>query len=79
MNNDPENDAVKAESDSSCSFSDAFQVTLDENENPLNMPSWRKWTAIVVLSAGALCATCLSSVVRLTFMLSIRALFSSIL
>ena len=43
----------------------SFQVSLDDHEDPQNMPSWRKWTSIVVLGGGALCATCLSSIVRL--------------
>jgi hypothetical protein len=69
IKNDLEKDAAAADSDPSTGspFSDSFQVSLDDNEDPQKMSSWRKWTVMVVLSLGALCATCLSSVVSTTF------------
>lgn len=62
MKNDLEKEAVTPDSDS-----DSFQVSLDENEDPQHMATWRKWAAMIVLSAGALCVTCLSSIVHQTF------------
>ncbi|PPQ97319.1 hypothetical protein CVT26_006637 [Gymnopilus dilepis] len=45
---------------------DPFQVFLDETEMPYNLPSIRKWIAVVVISSAALCVTCASSMAGFT-------------
>ena len=44
--------------------SDKYLVTLDESEDPKQLPGYRKWIAVSVISAGAFCATSASSMVR---------------
>lgn len=44
--------------------SDSFQIFLDAPEDPQNMSAFKKWAVIIVISFGALCATCSSAVVR---------------
>ena len=44
---------------------DPFEVTLGPEDDPKNLPSWRKWLVIFVISAGTLCATSASSMVCL--------------
>ncbi|EKM59644.1 uncharacterized protein PHACADRAFT_137679 [Phanerochaete carnosa HHB-10118-sp] len=40
---------------------DPFEVTLEPEDDPKNLPSWRKWLVIFVISIGTLCATSASS------------------
>ena len=42
---------------------DKFLVELDPAEDPRNMPNFRKWIIVFVVSCGALCSTCSSSMV----------------
>ena len=43
---------------------DPFEVILQPEDDPKNLPSWRKWLVIFVISTGTLCATSASSMVR---------------
>ena len=43
---------------------DGFLVELDPEEDPKNLPAWKKWQIILVICFGALCTTCASSMVR---------------
>ncbi|KAF8659474.1 hypothetical protein AX16_001841 [Volvariella volvacea WC 439] len=45
---------------------DPYRVCLDPNENPQNLPPWRKWIAVLVISSASLCVTCASSVAAFT-------------
>lgn len=40
---------------------DPFAVVLDPEEDPKNLPVWRKWLVVFVISTGTLCATSASS------------------
>jgi hypothetical protein len=42
-----------------------FEVSLDADESPLALPLWKKWACVGVVSIGALCVTCASSMVCL--------------
>lgn len=53
--------------------SDKYQVTLDQEDDPLCFSVWRKWIAVLIVSSGALCAVAASSMAGL-YMLS-RASF----
>lgn len=44
-------------------IADPFEVTLDPADDPKNLPEWRKWAIIFVISTGTLCATSASSMV----------------
>lgn len=46
--------------------SDSFQIFLDAPEDPQNMSAFKKWAVIIVISFGALCATCSSAVSSFT-------------
>ena len=43
---------------------DPFEVHLEGKENVQNLSTFRKWLIVVVISLGATCVTCASSVVR---------------
>ena len=43
---------------------DEFLVTLDARDDPKRMRTSRKWTVVLVVCSGAMCATCASSMVR---------------
>lgn len=43
---------------------DPFLVGLDVEEDPRNMPRFRKWLIMFVVCTGALCSTCSTSMVR---------------
>ncbi|KAF4568662.1 hypothetical protein EYR36_010675 [Pleurotus pulmonarius] len=45
---------------------DPFQVFLEPTEHPQNLPSFRKWLAVIVISSSALCATSASSIASFT-------------
>ena len=40
-----------------------FLVRLEAEDDPKHMKNFRKWVIILVVSAGAMCATCASSMV----------------
>ena len=72
--NDSSNESDNRSSDSAHSNSNAdgqmkqdekgqFEVTLDPEEDPKNLPTYRKWIAVLVIAGGAACATCASSLV----------------
>ena len=41
-----------------------WEVTLEEVEDPQNMSTWYKWAIVLIVSSGAMCVTCASSMVR---------------
>ena len=43
---------------------DPFEVHLEGKEDVQNLSTFRKWLIVVVISLGATCVTCASSVVR---------------
>ncbi|KAF5378556.1 hypothetical protein D9615_007032 [Tricholomella constricta] len=45
---------------------DPFEVHLDPEEHPQNIPLLRKWIAVIVISCASLCVTCSSSVATFT-------------
>lgn len=44
---------------------DLYEVTLDKEIDPKNLPNWRKWLAVLVINAGAICVSSSSSMVGL--------------
>ncbi|KAI0074370.1 MFS general substrate transporter [Panus rudis PR-1116 ss-1] len=40
---------------------DVFEVSFSPEEDPKNLPAWRKWLAVLVINAGAICVTSSSS------------------
>ncbi|KAK7692952.1 hypothetical protein QCA50_004593 [Cerrena zonata] len=40
---------------------DPYEVTLDKEIDPRNLPAWRKWLAVLVINAGAICVSSSSS------------------
>ncbi|GJE84696.1 MFS general substrate transporter [Phanerochaete sordida] len=40
---------------------DPYAVALEPAEDPKNLPEWRKWLVVVIISTGTLCATSASS------------------
>ena len=46
---------------------DPFEVHLEGKEDAQNLSLFRKWLIVVVISLGAICVTCASSVVRRIF------------
>lgn len=62
-----QNDKESKERDeqTSTGSDDAFQVTLEHDDDPKNLPVLRKWLILLVVCCGSLCATCASSMVRL--------------
>lgn len=44
--------------------SDPFEVTLEQQDNPKALPTWRRWLAALIINAGAICVTGASSMVR---------------
>lgn len=44
---------------------DTFEVSLDAEIDPKNIPLWRKWLAVLVINAGAICVSSSSSMVVL--------------
>ncbi|KAG9310763.1 major facilitator superfamily domain-containing protein [Chiua virens] len=45
---------------------DPFLVTLEPEDNPQCMSTFRRWLAVLVISSASLCATCASSVAAFT-------------
>lgn len=46
------------------------EVTFDQLDDPMNpkgLPTWRKWTIVLVLACGSLCVTFTSSVYTSTY------------
>ena len=43
---------------------DPHQVTLEPEDDPKNLPLWRKWLTVAIINAGAMNATGASSMVR---------------
>ena len=43
-----------------------WEVTLDKSEDPKTVATWRKWAILLTVSAGAMCVTSASSMVRVT-------------
>ncbi len=43
---------------------DPYVCSLDPEDDPKNLPLWRKWAAVLTICAASLCATCASSMVR---------------
>jgi hypothetical protein len=43
--------------------SDPFEVVLEPADNPKCLSSLRKWVVVAVISGGAVCVTCNSSMV----------------
>jgi hypothetical protein len=42
---------------------DPFQVTLEPEDDPLNLSNVKKWITVLVISSASLCVTCSSSIV----------------
>ena len=42
---------------------DPYEVTLESEIDPKNLPTWRKWLAVLVINAGAICVSSSSSMV----------------
>lgn len=40
-----------------------WEVTLDGSEDPKGMTTWCKWAILLTVSSGAMCVTCVSSMV----------------
>lgn len=45
---------------------DPYEVVLEPHDDPKNMSAFRKWTIVLVICSGALCATCASSMASFT-------------
>ncbi|TCD65444.1 hypothetical protein EIP91_002657, partial [Steccherinum ochraceum] len=43
-----------------------YEVTLDADEDPKMLPTWRKWMIVILICTCALCCTCASSVSAFT-------------
>lgn len=41
-----------------------WEVSLEKSEDPKNMSTWYKWTIVLIVSSGAMCATSASSMAR---------------
>ncbi|KAL4779961.1 major facilitator superfamily domain-containing protein [Aspergillus varians] len=39
----------------------------DDPRNPRNLPTWRRWLIVIVMSIGSLCVTCTSSIYTTTY------------
>ena len=42
----------------------SWEVTLDKSEDPKTVAAWCKWAILITVSAGAMCVTSASSMVR---------------
>jgi len=45
---------------------DHFEVTLEPEDDPQNLPWFKRWTAVLVISSASLCVTCASSIASFT-------------
>lgn len=45
---------------------DHFEVTLEPENDPQNLPLFKRWTAVLVISSASLCVTCASSIASFT-------------
>ncbi|KAL4256932.1 MFS transporter superfamily protein [Pleurotus pulmonarius] len=45
---------------------DPYEVILEPSEDPLNLSTFRKWLAVLIISAGSLCVTSMSSIAAFT-------------
>ncbi|OBZ71923.1 putative drug/proton antiporter YHK8 [Grifola frondosa] len=61
----PSPDAKHIQEDTD-SLHEQFEVTLDPEDDPKDLPAFRKWIAVLVISTSALCATFASSVAGFT-------------
>ncbi|PIL36732.1 MFS general substrate transporter [Ganoderma sinense ZZ0214-1] len=43
-----------------------YLCTLNPEDDPKNLPLWRKWAAVLTISSASLCATCTSSMAAFT-------------
>ncbi|KAL0953075.1 hypothetical protein HGRIS_007275 [Hohenbuehelia grisea] len=59
----PQGHEVQADPASS---DDPFEVRLEAADDPQQLSSFRKWLAVIVISASSLCVTCASSVASFT-------------
>jgi MFS family permease len=50
---------------------DHIEVTLDPEDDPQKFSSFRRWTALLVISSASLCVTCASSIV--SFVASLKS------
>ena len=57
---------------------DSYQVTLGPEDDPKNLPVWRKWLTVAILNAGAMNATGASSMVRIVALPSLLELINLI-
>ena len=60
----PLDDKESKERDEQVRSDDGFQVVLEPEDDPKNLPVFRKWLILLVVCCGSLCATCASSMVR---------------
>lgn len=52
--------------DSEKKLEDPYKVFIEEEDDPKNVSTSRKWIAVLVISLGAMCVTCASSVAGFT-------------
>lgn len=65
VSRDPE--ALKSEPQlNEKSQDDPFKVVMLPEDDPKNLGTTRKWTAVLIISLGAMCVTCASSVAGFT-------------
>lgn len=44
---------------------DPYRVTLEQADDPLSLPLWRRWAAAIIIDLGAMCVTGASAMVGL--------------
>lgn len=71
-------DGSKSNRESKVVPDDPYQVTLGPEDDPKNLPVWRKWLTVAILNAGAMNATGASSMVCIIALLSLLRLISFI-
>lgn len=54
---------LKSLSDTGHDDNDPYEVVLEPSEDPLNLSTLRKWLTVLIISAGSLCVTSMSSIV----------------
>ncbi|RPD61966.1 MFS transporter [Lentinus tigrinus ALCF2SS1-7] len=63
---DPEPEVERRPSAGSVDSSDPYCCSLAPEDDPKQLPAWRKWLAVIVISTSSLCATFASSVAAFT-------------
>ena len=64
---------TKGSDNASEKCSSPWEVTLEKNEDPKTIATWRKWVIVLIISSGAMFVTCASTMVGVTWRIRLRS------